>query len=143
MPAKFTIEKMKIAELKEKAGILKKEILVIYFAFRHPQVGIFTKLMIAMALGYALSPVDFIPDFIPVIGYVDDLVVIPVLIYLAIRAIPETILEECRIMAAGKTIKLRDNWIAGALFILMWLILLFLLCRFVLKTLLFHVGTLS
>ncbi len=134
---------MEITELKEKAGILKKEIFVIYFAFRHPQVSIFTKIIIALALGYALSPVDIIPDFIPVIGYMDDLIIIPGLIYLAIKTIPEAALEECRTMAAGKAIKLKDNWITGTLFISIWLILLFLICRFVLKTLLFYIGALS
>ena len=134
---------MKIADLKERAGILKKEIFVIYFAFRHPQVGIFPKVMIALALGYALSPVDLIPDFIPVIGYLDDLIIVPGLIYLAIKTIPEALLEECRITAEKKAVKLKDNWVAGALFILIWVILFFFICRFVLNALLFPVSALS
>lgn len=134
---------MKFADFKKKVGILKKEFLVIYFAFRHPKVNIFTKIIIALALAYALSPIDLIPDFIPVIGYVDDLIIIPGLIYLAIRTIPRPALDECRIMAAEKAIKLKKNWVTGGLFILIWLILFFLICRFILKTLLFHIGALS
>jgi len=110
--------------LKEKSKKLKKEIQAIYFAYRHPKVGIFPKLMIIVALGYALSPIDLIPDFIPVIGLFDDLIIVPLLLSLAIRLIPKEVMQECREKASKESLQLKKNWTAAIIFIIIWVFLL-------------------
>lgn len=82
--------------LKERAKNLKNDIPAIFFALRHPQTPIRAKLIAAVAVAYALSPVDLIPDFIPVLGYLDDIIILPVLITATIKLIPKEIFEECR-----------------------------------------------
>jgi uncharacterized membrane protein YkvA (DUF1232 family) len=78
---------------------LKQDTLALYLAARHPQTPWLARLLIAGVVAYALSPVDLIPDFIPVIGYLDDLLLLPLGIALAIRLIPPTVLTECRAAA--------------------------------------------
>ncbi len=115
---------MKMFEnVKKKAYALKNEILVIYYAFQNPETGLLPKVIILIALGYVLSPIDLIPDFIPVLGYMDDLVIVPALIALSIRLIPKKILDEAREKASKEPLKLKDNWLFAFLIILMWIIL--------------------
>jgi len=108
-------------KLKEFAKRLKRELKVIYLAYRRPEVPWYARRAAVVVVGYALSPIDLIPDFIPVLGYLDDLILIPMGIALVIRLIPQNILNECRVHADEV---FRDskpkNWIAGALIILIW-----------------------
>jgi uncharacterized membrane protein YkvA (DUF1232 family) len=85
--------------LRARARHLKKEIYALYLASRDPQTPWYAKLFIATVVAYAVSPVDLIPDFIPVLGYVDDLVLVPLGIIVAIRLIPPHVLAECRLRA--------------------------------------------
>ena len=73
-----------LAELKKRARHLKTETFALYLAARDPRTPWYAKLLVASIVAYALSPIDLIPDFIPVIGYLDDLILIPFLINLAI-----------------------------------------------------------
>ena len=81
---------------------LKRETLVLYFAARHPRTPWCAKLFAAVVVAYALSPIDLNPDFVPVLGYFDDLILVPLGIALAIRLIPPTVLAECRAQAAQR-----------------------------------------
>ena len=81
---------------KERVRALKKETFTLYLACRHPRVPWYAKVLAILVVGYALSPIDLIPDFVPVLGYLDDLVLIPLGIMLVIRMIPEEVLTECR-----------------------------------------------
>lgn len=87
--------------LKQRARALKAETFALYLAARHPRTPWFAKLFVAGVVAYALSPIDLIPDFVPVLGYLDDLVLIPLGITLAIRLIPSAVLSECRVRAAA------------------------------------------
>lgn len=78
---------------------LQNETFALYLASRHPQTPWYAKVFVAAVVAYAVSPIDLIPDFIPVLGYLDDLVLIPLGIVVAIRMIPSHILAECRIRA--------------------------------------------
>jgi uncharacterized membrane protein YkvA (DUF1232 family) len=89
-----------LRKLREKARALNAEIFALYLAYRHPQVSWVAKLIIAVTIGYALSPIDLIPDFIPVFGFLDDLLIVPAGIALSIRLIPPAVLAECRAKAA-------------------------------------------
>ena len=85
-----------IAFWKQKARDLELQTFALYFAYRDPRVPWYAKGFIGLIVAYAFSPIDLIPDFIPVIGYLDDLVVIPLGVFLALRMIPAQIMEECR-----------------------------------------------
>lgn len=108
--------------LKERAAALKQETHALYLAYRHPGVPWYAKVWLICVVGYALSPIDLIPDFIPVLGYLDDLVVLPLGIWVAVKLIPRAILAECRAKAAGQ-FEARGNAhrIATAVIILIWL----------------------
>ena len=84
------------AAWRERVRSLKKETFTLYLACRHPGCPWYAKLLALAVVGYALSPIDLIPDFVPVLGYLDDLVLIPLGIALVIRLIPAEVLAECR-----------------------------------------------
>ncbi|HYD58845.1 MAG TPA: YkvA family protein [Noviherbaspirillum sp.] len=75
---------------------LKRDGLTLWFACRHPGTPFLAKMLCMGIVAYALSPIDLIPDFIPVLGYVDEVLLLPALIWLAIRMVPDAVLQECR-----------------------------------------------
>ena len=115
--------------LKSRAKELKRDILALYFACRDPRLTYLPKIFIILTVAYALSPIDLIPDFIPILGYLDDLIILPILISLSIRLIPQEIMTECREKSGNSDIHLKSNIIAGAVFILIWILVLFLVVR--------------
>lgn len=82
--------------LRDIAQRLKVEFAVYRLALKHPDTPWVAKVLLGMAVGYVLLPFDLIPDFIPIIGHLDDLVIVPGLIYLALKLIPEEVMAECR-----------------------------------------------
>ncbi|HSI91285.1 MAG TPA: YkvA family protein [Adhaeribacter sp.] len=86
--------------LRAKTQSLNTEIYALYLAYKHPKVPWLAKVIIALTIGYALSPIDLIPDFIPVFGYLDDLLIVPAGVALSIRLIPGPVMDECRVKAA-------------------------------------------
>ncbi len=111
---------------------LKRDGLTLWFALRHPGTPWWVKALAAFVVAYALSPIDLIPDFIPVLGYLDDLVLLPGLIWLALRGLPCDVRDRCRAMAIArlKSGAARPRSWAGALLIaLLWLCLLALMWR--------------
>jgi uncharacterized membrane protein YkvA (DUF1232 family) len=82
--------------LKRNAIRLHKEIYALYLAYKDPRVPFLAKFVSACVIAYALSPIDLIPDFIPVLGYLDDLILLPLGIALALRMIPSAVMAECR-----------------------------------------------
>jgi uncharacterized membrane protein YkvA (DUF1232 family) len=82
--------------LVETARRLKTEFEVYRLVLRHPDTPLLAKGLLGVAVGYVLLPFDLIPDFIPVIGHLDDLVIVPALVYLALKLIPEVVISECR-----------------------------------------------
>ena len=111
-------------KLRERSKILKKEISVIYYAYKNPETGLLPKILIMITLAYALSPIDLIPDFIPVLGLLDDFIIIPALIVLSIKLIPCKIMEESRIKAEKEPVNLKRNPLFAVIFVSLWLILL-------------------
>jgi uncharacterized membrane protein YkvA (DUF1232 family)/mono/diheme cytochrome c family protein len=105
---------------KRRAKELKREVYAIYFACRDARVPWYAKALAAGVVAYAFSPIDLIPDFIPVLGYLDELVILPLGI-LAVRAmIPAAVMEECRQRALSLESKPK-SWIAAAIFVAIWL----------------------
>lgn len=86
--------------LKDWARVIKRDIMALWLAARDPRVPFHAKAVAAAVAAYALSPIDLIPDFIPVLGYLDDLLIVPLGIMLAVRLIPAAALEELRARAA-------------------------------------------
>ncbi len=107
-----------------KAREIKRNIFVLFLAYKDPRVSWYAKLFTIVVVAYAFSPIDFIPDFIPVLGYIDDLIIVPLGITLALKMIPTSVIEDCRIRAEeiGKNGKPK-NWVTGAIIILVWLLL--------------------
>ena len=86
---------------KEQARAVKRESYALYFACRDPRVPWYAKALAAVVVAYAFSPIDLIPDFIPVLGYLDDLLIVPLGIMLVIRLIPPEIMAEHRALATA------------------------------------------
>jgi uncharacterized membrane protein YkvA (DUF1232 family) len=108
---------------KEKARELKTEVYALYLAYRDPRVSWPARIFAGLVVAYAFSPIDLIPDPIPVLGYLDDLILIPAGVVLARRMIPPVVLAECRVkarevMAAGKPV----NRAAAVVIVAIWLI---------------------
>lgn len=82
--------------LRNRARRLKLEVLALYFAARHPSTPWYAKLVIAGCVAYAVTPADIIPDVLPIFGWVDDLLFIPIAVALAVRFVPQPVLAECR-----------------------------------------------
>ena len=113
-----------LAELKQRARYLKAETFALYLAARDPRTPWYAKLAVAGIVAYAFSPIDLIPDFVPVLGYLDDLVLIPAGIALAIKLVPDQVLMECRAQAQeiiqnGKPV----SRVAAAVIVVIWLAL--------------------
>ena len=87
--------------LKEKAKAIKIFIPALFIAMNRKDTPIVAKIFAGITLGYALSPIDVIPDFVPVLGYLDDLIILPLLAALAIKFIPGEIMKECKSEAEG------------------------------------------
>ena len=111
-----------IEDLRTKARALKRETLVLYLAARDPRTPRAAKLVIAIVVAYALSPIDLIPDFIPILGYLDDLVLLPLGVYLAINMIPATVLADARQAAQEANGDLAKSRAAAIAVIILWTI---------------------
>ena len=111
-----------LVSLKQRARALKAESLALLLAARDPRTPWVAKLLIVLVVAYALSPIDLVPDFIPVLGYLDDLVLVPLGVMLAIRLVPPEVLADCR-GRAGEMVgrAKRIGWIAAAVISAFWL----------------------
>jgi len=113
-----------LEQLRHFARRLKNEIMTLYLAARDPRTPWHAKAIIACVVAYALSPIDLIPDFIPVLGYLDDLLLLPLGIYLALKLIPTEVLIDARRRAAGTPSTLPKRWSVALFIIILWLVAL-------------------
>lgn len=118
-----------IGFIRKWARRLRRDVLVLWFAFKHPDVPLWSKAICLLAILYALSPIDLIPDVVPLLGIMDDVILVPALLWLTVRTLPSHVLEECKRRA--------DDWIAaqvvrskkvGIAMTLIFVCLLFYLC---------------
>ena len=110
--------------LKIKAAELKLEIVALYLAARDPSTPWYAKALVVCVVAYALSPIDLVPDPIPILGYLDDLLLLPLGIYIALKMIPAEVLRDCRLKAASMQEKLPCNLRAALVIIFIWLVVL-------------------
>ncbi len=109
-----------IARLRRWADGLRRDVLALWLAARDPRVPWMAKLSALVAAGYALSPIDLIPDFVPVLGYLDDLIIVPCLVLLAVRLIPPAVLDELREVAARRQGERPRSLSGAAVVIAVW-----------------------
>lgn len=113
-----------IERWKQRARSLKTELYAIYLAYRDPRVPWYARVVAACVVGYAFSPIDLIPDPIPILGYLDDLILLPLGIALVLRLIPPLVMTECREKAREVMRENRPtNWIAAGVIVAIWLLL--------------------
>ena len=118
--------------IKERAKQLKTDVPAVFLAIKHKETPILAKIVAVIAVGYVLSPIDLIPDFIPVLGLLDDVIIVPALIVLFIKLIPAKVFEECRkeavnLWADGKPKK----WYYALPIIFVWLLIIFILLKII------------
>lgn len=123
---------MKRMNLKERAKQLKTDIPAVFLALKHPRTPWTAKALAAVTVAYALSPIDLIPDFIPVLGYLDDVLLLPALIALTARLIPADVFAQCREQAGsmwkdGKPKK----WYYGLPIAFIWILVAFLIAKWI------------
>ena len=123
---------MLIDTWKQKAKQLKREIHAVYLAMKDPRTPWYARVLAAIIVGYAFSPIDLIPDPIPILGYLDDLILLPLGIILLVKIIPSQILVECRAKAAASAdSKKPKNWVAGFIIIAIWVGLISVTARYI------------
>jgi uncharacterized membrane protein YkvA (DUF1232 family) len=116
---------------KEKAKQLKTEVYALCLAMKDSRVPWYAKVLMALTIGYAISPIDLIPDFIPVIGQIDDLIIVPAGILLVIKMMPKGVMEEYRQKAKAEPINTRTKWIVAAIIVAIWVLAIYLVFRLV------------
>ena len=121
---------------KRRARELKRDTYALYLAGRDPRVPWYAKVLAAAVVAYAFSPIDLIPDFIPVLGYVDDLLIVPLGIALVLRLVPAPVMAECR-TAASERIAAGSRkpraWIGAAAVVGVWVLLAAVAARLLLR----------
>jgi uncharacterized membrane protein YkvA (DUF1232 family) len=119
-----------LRRLESWARRLKVEVYALYLAYKDPRVSWYARIFAAVVVGYAFSPIDLIPDVVPVLGYLDDLILVPLGVALAIKMIPPHVLAECRERA--RDAKDRPvNRVAAVVVIIVWIALAALAVRLV------------
>jgi uncharacterized membrane protein YkvA (DUF1232 family) len=107
--------------LRQNAQRLKAETYALYLAYRHPLTPWYAKAFTGLVIAYAFSPIDLIPDFIPILGYLDDLLLVPVGIALALKMIPAPVMDACRAQAQKDLAGEKPvNWFVGVLIVAVW-----------------------
>ncbi len=104
---------------------LRLQTIALSCAYKDPMTPWYAKLWGALVVAYALSPIDLIPDFIPILGYLDDLILIPLGVALAVKLIPGDVMDRCVEEARARLQDKRPvNWVAGGVIIAIWIIVL-------------------
>lgn len=111
-----------ISTWKKWAVSVKNNTYALYLASRDTRVPLLAKIIIGLVVAYALSPIDLIPDFIPVIGYLDDLLLLPIGIWLAIRLIPRDVWKECQALAVEPVSDMPRSHRAAVVIVIIWLL---------------------
>lgn len=116
--------------LKEKAQNLKLDIPALFLALKDRETPVGAKIVATVAVGYALSPIDLIPDFIPILGYLDDVILLPMLVAITIKLIPKPVWEKCQKNAEGMWEDGKPKkWYYALPILLLWLLIIWMIVR--------------
>ncbi len=117
-------------KIKTRVIQLKREIPAVFLALKKKETPWYAKIFAILTVAYALSPIDLIPDFIPVLGYVDDILILPLLIAITIKLIPKGIIEQCRIESEQLWKEGRPKkWYYAIPIILIWILIIFFIIK--------------
>ena len=119
--------------LKAQARALKNDVFAVYLAAKDPRTPWYAKGLIFFVIAHTFSPIDLIPDFIPVLGYLDDFIITPSGLWLAVKLIPPEVMDEARRAAAGRGPGRGEDLIGAAAVVLIWLLILAGLINFLLR----------
>ena len=116
--------------LKERANKLKKDVPAVFLALKDKDTPVIAKMLAAIAVAYALSPVDLIPDFIPVLGYIDDVILLPTLVAITVKLIPKDVWVRCR----AESVNMWENgkpkkWYFAIPIVMLWLLVIWLMVK--------------
>ena len=107
---------------KTRARQLKTDVYALYLAYKDPRTPWYARILAAVVVGYAFSPIDLIPDPIPILGYLDDLVIIPLGVFLAVKMVPTQVMVESRVRAREVIAKAKPvNKLAAVIIVLVWI----------------------
>ena len=124
-----------IERWKRQVKLLRAETYALYLAYKDPRVPWYSKVFVAVVVGYAFSPIDLIPDSVPILGYLDDIILVPIGMIIALKMIPNEVMEECR---ADAREALKDgrpiNWAAAIVIIGIWLLLVAIFVLLIVRT---------
>jgi uncharacterized membrane protein YkvA (DUF1232 family) len=124
-------------DIREWARHLKAETIALWFCCRHPSTPLAAKVLATLVVAYALSPIDLIPDFIPVLGYLDDVILVPIGIYLTLKLVPQPVIDECRRQASDWIAAQQPrprNYISAAVIVALWVLMSWLAWRWYNRT---------
>ncbi len=123
-----------IAFWKQKARLLKRQVLALYFAYRDPRTPWHARAFAALVVAYAFSPIDLIPDFIPVLGYLDDLVLVPLGVWLALKMVPPQVMADCQAAAEAGLGEAKGRFkFRAAVIVALWLLVLALVVLWIVQ----------
>lgn len=119
-----------IQRLLQKTKQLKSEVQILMIAYKDKRTPLTAKILIGITAGYLLSPIDLIPDFIPVLGLLDDLIIVPFLIRLSIKLIPQSVLNEAREKVTNNSQQYKkNNWLFAIIIVSIWLALIYIMYK--------------
>lgn len=119
-------------DLKARAKKLKTDIPAIFLALKDKETSLIAKIFAGITVVYALSPIDFVPDFLPVLGYLDDVILLPMLVALTIKFIPEDVLEKYRKQAEGMWQNSKPKkWYYAIPVVVIWVLIIVLILKMV------------
>lgn len=117
-------------KLKERAKQLKQDIPAVFLALNEKDTPVIAKIFAGITIAYALSPIDFISDFIPIIGYLDDLIILPLFVTVTVKLIPYEIMQQCKVKATGMWEDGKPKkWYYAIPIILIWALIIFLIVK--------------
>ena len=120
-----------LEKIKSRARALKNEAIAIYIAAKDPRTPWYAKALVFFVVAHTFSPIDLIPDFIPILGYLDDLIITPLGLALAIRLIPAEVLAEAREHVAGSSVERSVKVVGVMVIVLTWIIILIAIFRLI------------
>ena len=116
---------------RERIKKLNLDVFALYLAFRDKRCPWYARVWIGLIIGYALSPIDLIPDFIPILGQLDDLIIIPVGIAVALKMIPESVMDECRQKAVNQPMSSKTKYLVAGIIISIYVLAIYIIVKIV------------
>jgi uncharacterized membrane protein YkvA (DUF1232 family) len=114
---------------RERIKKLNSEVFALYLAFRDKRCPWYAKVWIGLVIGYAVSPIDLVPDFIPILGQIDDLIIVPAGIAVALKMIPKGVMDECRQRAVNQPMNFKTKYLAVGIIVTIYALALYLIAN--------------